>query len=91
MKTKNRLIRIIGFAILTVSCILFILIPVVPFFDIPAAQIAAITTGLLIAGEILFYLSLFVLGRGFFDKIKSKIKFWKSKTGSEGLPAEPSH
>jgi hypothetical protein len=80
MKKKSKLLRITGFVILAISCILFILIPVVPWFDFSAAQIAGISAGLLIAGEILFYLSLFILGREFYDKIKSRIKFWKPRT-----------
>jgi hypothetical protein len=79
MKTKSELLKIIGYIILTVSCFLFILIPVVPWFHFSARQIAAITAGLLIAGEILFYTSLIILGRSFFDKIKARLKFWKSK------------
>jgi len=79
LKKDNKLLKIIGFIILAISCILFILIPVVPWFDFSAGQIAGITAGLLIAGEILFYLSLFILGRSFYDKLKSKLKFWKSK------------
>lgn len=74
--------------ILAVSCCLFILIPVVPWFDLRAAQIAGITTGLLIAGEITFYLSLFILGREFYEKIKSKLKFWKPKTRNTDLTPE---
>ncbi len=80
MKTKSKFLRITGFVILAISCILFIMIPVVPWFDFTGAQIAGISAGLLIAGEILFYLSLFILGREFYDKIKSRIKFWKTKT-----------
>ncbi len=88
MKTKKELLKIAGFIILSISCILFILIPVVPWFHFSAGQIAGITAGLLIAGEILFYLSLIILGRSFFDKIKSRLKFWKSKSGGSGVPDE---
>jgi hypothetical protein len=79
MKSKGELIKISGYILLTISCLLFILIPVVPWFSFSAAQIAGITAGLIIAGEILFYLSLFILGRSFYDKIKSRLKFWKTK------------
>jgi hypothetical protein len=53
------------------------MILIVPWLGFSKIQIAGITTGLIIAGEILFYLSLFILGRSFWDKIKSKLKFWK--------------
>jgi hypothetical protein len=74
--------------ILTVSCILFLLIPVIPWFGFSAAQIAGISAGLLIAGEITFYLSLFILGRSFYDKIKARLKFRKSKADSSKISTE---
>jgi hypothetical protein len=43
---------------------------------------------LIIAGEILFYLSLIILGKSFWDKIKSKLKFWKVKTNDPVLPKQ---
>ena len=88
MKTKSELFKIIGYILLSISCFLFILIPIVPWFDFSAGQIAGITAGLLITGEILFYLSLIILGRSFFDKIKTKLKFWKSKTNGSNISAE---
>lgn len=81
MKSRSELVKLIGYIILIISCILFVLIPVVPLFKLSVAQIAGITAGLIIAGEILFYLSIFILGRTFYDKIKSKLKFRKSKAG----------
>jgi len=71
--------KTIGFILLTISCLAFLMILVIPWLGFSKIQIAGITTGLIIAGEILFYLSLFILGRSFYDKIKSKMKFWKSK------------
>jgi hypothetical protein len=68
-----------GYIILLISCLSFLMIPVVPWLGFSKIQIAGITTGLIIAGEILFYLSLIILGRSFYDKIKSKLKFWKRK------------
>ena len=82
------MIKIIGYILLAISCLLFILIPVVPWFDFSKGQIAGITTVLIISGEVLFYLSLFILGRSFFDKIKAKFKFWKAKPADMNLPAK---
>jgi multisubunit Na+/H+ antiporter MnhE subunit len=61
------------------------MILIVPWLGFSKIQIAGITTGLIIAGEILFYLSLFILGRSFYDKIKSKLKFRKVKTNDTDL------
>jgi len=88
MKKRSELFKLAGYIILSISCLLFILIPVVPWFDLTGGQIAGITAGLLIAGEILFYLSLIILGRSFYQKIKNKLKFWKSKTDDPNPSAD---
>ena len=61
------------------------MILIVPWFGFSKIQIAGITTGLIIAGEICFYLSLFILGRSFYDKIKNKLKFWKRETNDPDI------
>ena len=71
--------KTIGYILLSVSCIAFLMILVVPWLGFSKIHMAGITTGLIISGEVLFYLSLFILGRSFYDKIKSKLRFWKSK------------
>ena len=76
--------KTIGYILLAISCLSFLMMLVVPFLGFSKIQIAGITTGLLITGEVLFYLSLFILGRSFYDKFKSKLKFWKpKKAGTE--------
>ena len=82
------MIKTIGYILLLISCISFIMILIVPWIGFSKIQIAGITTGLIIAGEILFYLSLFILGRSFWDKIKNKLKFWKVKTNGPDLPKQ---
>jgi len=74
------MIKTIGYILLVTSCLLFLMIPVVPWLGFSKIQIAGISTGLIIAGEIFFYLSLFILGRSFWDKIKSKLTFRKVRT-----------
>ena len=83
------MVRTLGYILLAISCVSFLLIPVVPFLGFSGIKIAGITTGLIITGEILFYLSLFILGRSFYDKIKSFLKFRKAKTISTKLPVQP--
>jgi len=77
--------KTIGFIVLAISCLAFLMVLVIPWLGFSKIQIAGITTGLIIAGEVLFYLSLFILGRSFYDKIKSKMKFWKSKNTDPGI------
>jgi hypothetical protein len=64
------------------------MIPVVPFLGFSGIKIAGITTGLIITGEILFYLSLFILGRSFYDKIKSFLRFRKAKPSAASLTGQ---
>jgi hypothetical protein len=82
------MIKTVGYIILAISCLSFIMILIVPWLGFSKIQIAGITTGLIITGEILFYLSLFILGRSFYDKIKSKLKFWKTKRIDPDLSEE---
>lgn len=77
------MLKIIGYILLTISCISFLLIPVMPWFNFTKGQIAGISTGLLITGEVLFYLSMFILGKAFYAKIKEKLRFWKKKPKEE--------
>ena len=79
------MVKTIGYILFLISCLSFLMILIVPWLGFPKIQIAGITTGLIIAGEILFYLSLFILGRSFYDKIKSKLKFRKAKTNETDL------
>jgi hypothetical protein len=81
------MLKILGYILLGLSCLLFLAILIVPWFDLSKARMAGITTVLIIAGEILFYLSLFILGRSFFDKIKAKLKFRKTSK-SDNTPNE---
>lgn len=82
------MIKTVGYIILAISCLSFIMILIVPWLGFSKIQIAGITTGLIITGEILFYLSLFILGRSFYNKIKSKMKFWKTKKSEPDLSEE---
>jgi hypothetical protein len=71
--------KFIGYIIFGISCVLWGLILVVPFMGFSAKKIAGITTGLIIAGEITFYLSIFLLGKEVVAKFKNKFKLRKSK------------
>ena len=64
------MVKTFGYILLLISCLSFIMILIVPWFGFSKIQLAGITTGLIIVGEVLFYLSLFILGRSFYDKIK---------------------
>lgn len=78
--------KIIGYIILGISVLIWLMIPVVPFLGFSVAKVAGITTGLIIAGEITFYLSIFLIGKEFLVKLKNKFSRRKPKAESE--PAE---
>lgn len=82
------MLKITGYILFVVCCVLFLAIPVIPWLGFSKGQIAGITTGLVIAGEITFYLSLFILGKSFYTKIKSKLKFWKTKPADTDMPEQ---
>jgi len=82
------MLKTTGYILFLISCLSFLLIIVVPWLGFSKIQIAGITTGLIIAGEILFYVSLIILGRTFWDKLKRKLIFWKKKTNDPNLPKQ---
>jgi hypothetical protein len=79
------MVKIIGYSLFIICCISFLLILVIPWFGFSKGQIAGIITALIIVGEVSFYLSIFILGRSFYNKIKSIFKFHKPKTSDAGL------
>lgn len=76
---NSKQIRLVGYVIFLISCIIWGILFIIPWLGLSGGQIALYSTILIIAGEITFYLSLFLLGKSFWDKIKSKLKFWKTK------------
>lgn len=71
--------KLIGYIIFGICCVLWGLILVVPWMGFSKGQIAAYTAGLVIAGEVTFYLSIFLIGKDFLVKLKNKFKFRKNK------------
>jgi hypothetical protein len=82
------MLKTTGYILFVISSLSFLMILVVPWLGFSKVQIAGITTGLIITGEILFYTSLIILGRSFWDKIKSKLLFWKVKPTDADLPKQ---
>ena len=72
--------KLAGYIIFGISCLLWGLILVVPFMGFSGGKIAGIATGLIIAGEITFYLSIFLIGKEFLVKIKNKFRRRKTET-----------
>jgi len=77
------MVKLIGYIVLGISIVIWLLIPVVPFLGFSVGKAAGITTGLIIAGEITFYLSIFMIGKEFLVKIKNWFKRRKAKPKQE--------
>jgi len=73
-------LRLSGYILLAISAISFLLILVIPWFGYTKGQIAGIITGLIIIGEVTFYVSIFILGKSFWEKIKNWFSFRKGKS-----------
>lgn len=71
--------KIAGYIIFGISLVCWGLLAVVPFLRLSAGRMAAISTGLIIAGEITFYFSIFLIGKDFLVKLKNKFRFRKKK------------
>jgi len=71
--------KLIGYIIFAFSCLVWGLIFIIPWLGFSKSQIAGIITVLIIVGEITFYVSIFLIGKSFYTKIKSKLIFWKKK------------
>jgi len=74
------MIKTIGYILFGICCISFLSILIVPLVGFSGKQIAGITIVLVIIGEVTFYISLILLGKSFFNKIKEKLKLRKSKS-----------
>lgn len=72
--------KIFGFILLGISCLSFLLILVFPWLGFTGKQIAVITTTLIITGEVTFWVSILILGKSFYQKIKNFLKFRKKNT-----------
>jgi len=80
--------KTIGYIIFGISMLVWLLIPAVPFLGFSVGKAAAITTGLIVAGEITFYLSIFLIGKEFLVKIKNKFRRRKAKTNPTSEESE---
>jgi len=73
------MVKTIGYILFAICCLAWILILVVPWFGFTKGQIAGLITALIIIGEVTFYASLLLLGKSFWEKIKSRLKIRKKQ------------
>ncbi len=70
--------KIFGCVFLVLSVLAWVAIAALPFLSLSAGEAAGITAGLLIAGEVLFFVGVALLGKEVWGKIKAS--FWKSSS-----------
>ena len=75
----KRFVKIAGYVILAISLLCWLAIAVIPFLGFSKGQVAGTITGLIIAGEITFYLGIALLGKTIYLALKKKIMFWKPR------------
>lgn len=63
--------RKIGYLFFALSFVPWMAIALLPLLDLSVAEIAGATTALLLSGEGFFYISLLLLGKEFWEKIKA--------------------
>jgi hypothetical protein len=63
------------------------MILVIPWIGYSKGETAGIITGLIIFGEVTFYISILLLGKTFYNKIREKFRF-RRKKGGEDNPEE---
>ncbi len=82
----NRFKRGLGYILFGLSWLFWGLMFVVPFaVDADAATLATISTSLLITAEVLFPVSILLLGRPFYEAFKARLKpVWRRITGHNG-------
>jgi hypothetical protein len=74
----KKMFKTAGYVILALSGLLWGLILVVPWLGFSTKEIAGIMTILIIGGEITFYLSILILGKSIYVKIKNLKEFMQS-------------
>lgn len=63
--------KVIGYFLFVISFLAWAAIAVLPFLNLSIEVGAAITTGLIVGGEIAFFLSIALLGKEFLEKFKN--------------------
>lgn len=77
------MVKTLGYILFILSCVAWLLILIIPWLGFSKAGMAEIITGLIIFGEITFYVSILLLGKTFYQKIKSKLRLRRKDVRQE--------
>ncbi|MCU0378871.1 MAG: transporter suffix domain-containing protein, partial [Bacteroidales bacterium] len=64
------MIKTVGYTLFVLSCLAWLIILIIPFLGFSRGQTAGVITVLIIIGEVTFYLSILLLGKTFYNKIR---------------------
>ena len=62
--------KVIGYILFVASFIAWAAIAILPFLSLSIEMVAAVTTILIVGGEVAFFLSIALLGKEFLEKLK---------------------
>jgi hypothetical protein len=71
--------KCLGYILFIVSFLLWGVIAALPFFPLSLANIAILTTVILVISESLFAISLWILGKAFWVKVKQRFGWGKGE------------
>lgn len=80
--------KTLGYVMLVIACLAWVAIPVLSFLGISLAVAAAFTTGLIIIGEVTFFVGIALLGKEAWQKIKTAFKIGMQKKAGHGPKQE---
>jgi hypothetical protein len=84
------MIKTIGYTLFILCCVAWLLILVIPWMGFSKGETAGLITGLIVFGEVTFYVCILMLGKSFYNKLKTMFRFRKKSneetppTGVEG-------
>lgn len=70
--------KVAGYILLALSCLAWAAIFALPLFEITVGEVAALTTGLIVVGEVSFFFGIALLGREAWEKIKAVFRKGRS-------------
>lgn len=77
------MIKTVGYILFALCCLAWLLILVIPWLGFSKGETAGIIAGLIIFGEVTFYVSILMLGKTFYNKIREKFRFRRKKVSTD--------
>jgi hypothetical protein len=79
------MIKTIGYILFILCIVAWLLILVIPWVGFSKGETAGLITGLIIFGEVTFYVSILMLGKTFYNKLKAMFRFRRDKNNTASM------